>query len=75
MKVKELLKVSTELKIKLRTVKNRKVVSNIIENRGTTALIALSDYYLNKEVINIYIDDGGMDKGFMGRTLIINIEE
>ena len=81
MTVKDLLEVCPELKVKVRVVKERKVVSNIIENQAPIALKALSQHYLNSVIKNVYIEvekSSDWDKQFgqsPKRTLIINIED
>ena len=81
MTVKELLEVCPALKVKVRVVKERKVKSNIIENQAPIALNALSGYYLNSLVKNVYIEIEKQDERFkplglpQKKTLIINIEE
>ena len=81
MTVRDLLEVSPELKVRVRVVKDRKVKSNIIENQAPIALQALSDYFLNSQVKNIYIEIEKQDERLkplglpQKKILLINIEE
>ena len=79
MTVRDLLEVSPELKVRVRVVKDRKVKSNIIENQAPIALKALSKYYLDQKVKNVYIEAKNIfeTSAFAGTKplLLINIEE
>ena len=80
MTVRDLLEVSPELKIKLRVIRNRKVVANIIENQAPIVLTALSDNFLDSKVSNVFIEHKTIfeQPTFSNSTkpiLIINIED
>jgi hypothetical protein len=80
MTVRSLLEVcGKDLKVKVRVVKDRKTVYNIIENQANIAYKSLGVKVLDSKVVNIYVEVKNIFETSSFKStkpiLIINIEE
>jgi len=69
----------SDLKVKVRVIKDKKVRYNIIENRADIAFASLSNEILSKNVSNVYVEAKNIFETSTFQStkpvLIINIEE